>query len=59
MVQNRITTISTIIFILWSLSYILHDLGIISWFNMDLIPLPIVIILYLAIYKGSKKFAGS
>ncbi len=50
MAQGRITIISTIIFILWSLSYILHDLKIISWFNMDLIPLPLVIILYIAIY---------
>ncbi len=54
MTQDRITIISTIIFILWSLSYILHDLNIISWFNMDLIPLPLVIILYLAIYLSNE-----
>ncbi len=56
--MKELTIISTIIFILWSLSYILHDLNIISWFNMDLIPLPLVIILYLAIYLSIEKVSG-
>lgn len=47
--------LSTIIFILWSILYILHDMKVVELFDMDIIPLPVIIIFYIAILTSGKK----
>lgn len=47
--------LGTIIFVLWSVLYILNDMNVIEVFDMDIIPLPVIIILYIAILTSSKK----
>lgn len=50
-----IKQISTVIFIVWSMLYILHDMKIMELFNMDIVPIPIIIILYMAILTNIKE----
>lgn len=55
MLENKVHTIPTILFILWSMTYIFNDLGLLH-LDMGIIPLPVVIILYLATVTYSKKY---
>lgn len=55
MFKNKVNVLSTILFIVWSLGYIIHDLGLLH-LDMDIIPLPVVIVLYLATVTYSKKY---
>lgn len=55
MFKNKVNVLSTILFVVWSLGYIMHDLGLLH-LDMDIIPLPVVIILYLATVTYSKKY---
>lgn len=49
----KITSLSTIFFVLWSVLYILNDMKVLSLSLVNAVPMSLVIILYLAIYATS------
>ena len=49
----KITSLSTVFFVLWSVLYILNDMKILSLSLVNAVPISLVIILYLAIYATS------
>lgn len=49
----KITSLSTIFFVLWSVLYILNDMKVLSLSLVNTVPLSLVIILYLAVYATS------
>ena len=49
----KITSLSTVFFVLWSVLYILNDMKVLSLSLVNAVPMSLVIILYLAIYATS------
>lgn len=49
----KITGLSTVFFVLWSVLYILNDMKVLSLSLVNAIPMSLVIILYLAVYATS------
>ena len=49
----KITSLSTVFFVLWSVLYILNDMKVLSLSLVNAVPMLLVIILYLAIYATS------
>ena len=49
----KITSLSTVFFVLWSVLYILNDMKFLSLSLVNAVPISLVIILYLAIYATS------
>ncbi|WP_164682126.1 hypothetical protein [Streptococcus hyointestinalis] len=49
----KVTSLSTIFFVLWSVLYILNDMKVLSLSLVNAIPMSLVIILYLAVYATS------
>ncbi|MCI6871057.1 MAG: hypothetical protein SPD91_01185 [Streptococcus hyointestinalis] len=49
----KITSLSTVFFVLWSVLYILNDMKVLSLSLVNAVPISLVIILYLAIYATS------
>ena len=49
----KITSLSTVFFVLWSVLYILNDMKVLSPSLVNAVPMSLVIILYLAIYATS------
>ena len=49
----KITSLSTVFFVLWSVLYILNDMKVLSLSLVNAVTISLVIILYLAIYATS------
>ena len=49
----KITSLSTVFFVLWSVLYILNDMKVLCLSLVNAVPISLVIILYLAIYATS------
>ena len=49
----KITSLSTVFFVLWSVLYSLNDMKVLSLSLVNAVPMSLVIILYLAIYATS------
>lgn len=49
----KITSLSTVFFVLWSVLYILNDMKVLSLSLVNAVPMSLIIILYLAIYATS------
>ena len=49
----KITSLSTVFFVLWSVLYILNDMKVLSLSLVNAVPMSLVIILYLATYATS------
>ena len=49
----KITSLSTVFFVLWSVLHILNEMKVFSLSLVNAVPMSLVIILYLAIYATS------
>ena len=49
----KITSLSTVFFVLWSVLYILNDMKVLSLSLVNSVPISLFIIIYLAIYATS------
>lgn len=47
--------IARLVFILWGVLYILQDLHLFELFDMDMMPFPVLVILYLAVLGSDKE----
>lgn len=47
--------IARLVFILWGVLYILQDLHLFELFDMDRMPFPVLVILYLAVLGSDKE----